>query len=170
MRLGSKVGAAALTVACVAIAAPFGASAAPAEERTCRGTLGAVTVVNLRVPQGATCTLAGTRIKGKVRVLARATLLATNIHVVGDLQAENHQRVVVRRSRVGGSIQIVQGGGSTVTGNTVKGDIQFFENRRAIVIKGNRVDGNLQCKENRRAPTGGQNRVGGTKEDQCRRL
>ena len=31
-----------------------------AEERTCRGTLGAVTVDNLRVPDGATCTLNGT--------------------------------------------------------------------------------------------------------------
>jgi hypothetical protein len=28
-----------------------------AEERTCRGALGAVTVDNLRVPQNATCTL-----------------------------------------------------------------------------------------------------------------
>jgi hypothetical protein len=170
MRLGSKVGATALAAVCVAIAAPFGASAAPAEERTCRGTLGAITVVNLRVPQGATCTLVGTRIKGKVRVLRRGTLVATNIHVVGDVQAENHERVSIKGSRIGGSIQIVQGGGSTVTGNTVKGDIQLFENRRAIVVKGNRVDGNLQCKENRRAPTGGANRVGGTKEDQCRRL
>jgi hypothetical protein len=170
MRLGSKVASTALAAVCIAIAAPLGASGASAEERTCRGTLRAITVVNLRVPQGATCTLAGTRIKGKVRVLRRATLLATNIHVVGDIQAENHERVSVKSSRIGGSIQIVQGGSATVTANNVKGDIQFFENRRAIVVKNNRVDGNLQCKENRKAPTGGANRVGGTKEDQCRRL
>ena len=41
---------------------------AAAEEMVCRGTLGAVTVDNLRVPQGASCTLNGTRVKGTVKV------------------------------------------------------------------------------------------------------
>jgi len=165
-----NVRAALLAAVCVAAAAPLGASASAVEERTCRGSLGAITVVNLRVPQGAKCTLRGTIVKGKIRVLRNGTLKATNLRVVGDVQAENHRLVSVRSSQVGGSIQIVQGGGATVAGNTVKGDIQFFENRRALVVRGNRVDGNLQCKENRLRPTGGNNRVGGTKEDQCRRL
>ena len=44
------------------------AGQALAEERVCRGTIGAVTVDNLRVPQGATCTLNGTYVKGTVKV------------------------------------------------------------------------------------------------------
>jgi hypothetical protein len=35
-----------------------------AEETVCRSSLGAVIVDNLRVPQNATCRLAGTRVKG----------------------------------------------------------------------------------------------------------
>ena len=35
-----------------------------AEERQCSGSLGAVTVDNLRVPANATCTLTGTQIAG----------------------------------------------------------------------------------------------------------
>jgi hypothetical protein len=43
-------------------------SVAWAEETTCRGSLGAVTVDNLRVPQNASCTLAGTKVKGTIKV------------------------------------------------------------------------------------------------------
>jgi hypothetical protein len=64
----------------------------------------------------------------------------------------------------------VQGGGSTLTGNRVNADIQYFENRAAISVSRNRVGGNLQCKENKRRPTGGRNIVQGNKEDQCARL
>ena len=143
---------------------------ASAEETTCRGTLGQVTVDNLRVPQGATCTLNGTRVQGTVKVERSATLTATGIRVVGNVQAEGAGRVVVRTSRVGGSIQVVQGRTATVHANAVKGDIQFFGNRGAIAVTNNRVDGNLQCKENSPAPTGGRNAVQGNKEDQCARL
>src|SRR4051812_42107029 len=44
------------------------AASALAEEHACRGTLGAVTLDNVRVPQGATCTLKGTRVKGTRKV------------------------------------------------------------------------------------------------------
>ena len=56
------------------IAAAMAASPAFAEERTCRGTLGAVTVDNLRVPQNATCKLNGTFVKGTIKVERNATL------------------------------------------------------------------------------------------------
>ena len=162
-----------LTVTVLALAATVvGVPAALAEERRCRGTLTRVTVDNLLVPAGATCTLNGTKVKGTVKVGRNATLIATNIKVVGNVQAENHARVVVKGSatRVGGSIQVVQGGSATVRNAKVKGDIQFFENRRAIVVSGNRIDGNLQCKENNPKPTGGGNIVQGNAEDQCEDL
>lgn len=142
-----------------------------ADERSCRGALGKITVDNLRVPQGATCTLTGTRVKGTITVARRATLYARGVRVIGNVQAENHRRVTLTRgSRVGGSLQVKQGGSATVTGSTFGSDVQFFENSGAIRIASNRVDGNLQCKENRSQPTGGANVVQGNKEDQCGRL
>ena len=165
-----KMGIATLAVPFVALVALVAAPVASAEERACRGTLGKITVDNLRVPQGATCILNGTKVKGTITVQRKATLRATGVRVVGNVQAENHKHVEVRTSRIGGSIQVVQGGSSTVTGNTVTLDIQYFENRGAIVVSTNRVNGNLQCKENTKKPTGGGNKVGGNKEDQCKRL
>lgn len=50
------------------LAAAISPPPAFAEERTCRGALGAVTVDNLRVPQNATCKLNRTRVKGTVKV------------------------------------------------------------------------------------------------------
>jgi hypothetical protein len=147
-------------------------TAAPAfaEERSCRGSLGAITVDNLRVPQGATCRLHGTRIQGTLQVQRRATLTATRIRVVGNIQAEGAAAVNIATSRIGGSIQVRQGGNSTVADNVVKHDVQYFENRGVISVRRNRIDGNLQCKENRRRPVGGRNRVQGVKEDQCAHL
>lgn len=174
--------------ALLAVLAP---QAAYGEERSCRGTLGAITVDNLRVPNGASCTLDRTYVKGTVKVEGNATLVATSIRVVGNVQAENAARVIVRGgSRVGGSVQIVQGGSARVVGSNVNGDILYDDNRRALAalrnavggnvqafqntggveIRGNVIDGNLQCKENSPAPVGGNNRVGGNKEDQCRNL
>jgi len=158
------VAAGALTLSTLAAAPAY------AEERTCRGTLGAITVDNLRVPQGATCTLEGTRVKGTVSVERNATLRAFNVRVVGNVQSEDAKRVVVRRSNVGGSIQHVQGGSAVVKRNQVNGDVQMFSNDGQIEIRRNRIDGNLQCKSNQPAPFGGGNIVGGNKEDQCRHL
>ncbi|HVF08467.1 MAG TPA: hypothetical protein VNC60_07820 [Actinomycetota bacterium] len=168
-----------------------GAVGASAEERTCRGSIGRRTVDNLRVPDGATCRLNGTTVKGTIKVEGRATLVATDVRVIGNVQAENARRVVVREgSHVGGSVQIVHGRSGRVAGSNVQGDILFddntakvaalgstvggniqaFQNTGGVRIGRNRVDGNLQCKENRPTPVGGNNVVQGNKEDQCARL
>jgi len=164
---------------------------AVAEERVCRGSLGAVTVDNLRVPQNATCNLDRTRIKGTIKVETGATLNATKVVVIGNVQAEGAKSVNLRNgSRIGGSVQLVQGGGATIANsivdgriqlgsnraslqvlnNTVDSDVQAFQNRGGVKISNNRIDGNLQCKSNIPAPTGSGNVVQGNKEDQCRRL
>jgi ABC-type molybdate transport system substrate-binding protein len=164
---------------------------AAAEERKCTGPLGAVTVDNLKVPKGASCTLQGTKAKGTIKVGRGATLVATSIKVIGNVQAENHKRVSINgTSRIGGSIQIKQGGSASVRNARVKQDIQYDHNRKPLVVSGNKVTGNIQvvgnragatisgnvvngnldCKENRPAPTGGGNRVGGSKTDQCEPL
>ena len=176
----------ALGLALVAVVGLPGISAA--EERTCRGTLGAITVDNLRVPQNATCKLNGTLVKGTIKVERNATLNARGVRVVGNVQAENAKNVVVTNSsRVGGSVQVKQGGAAAVTSSQITGDIQYDANTRYLKANSNNVggsiqvvgnsggaeifrnviNGNLQCKENRPAPTGGGNVVGGNKEDQC---
>lgn len=167
------------------------AAPASAEERVCRGSIGAATVDNLRVASGTSCSLNGTIVKGTIKVERGATLKASRVRVIGNVQAEGAARVnVIDSSQVGGSIQVVQGGaakvaGSRITGdilfdeqrgalvaraNTIGGSIQAFQNSGGLQISSNRIDGNLQCKENVPAPVGGGNIVGGNKEDQCARL
>src|ERR671917_271812 len=94
------------SVLALGVAAP----AALAEERVCRGTIGATTVDNLRVPTGATCTLNGTTVKGTLKVENRAKLYASGVRVIGNIQSEGFQTVVVKeRSTVGGSVQLENG-------------------------------------------------------------
>jgi hypothetical protein len=183
-----RVGAVTAIALCLVL---LGTGSASAEERTCRGTIGARTVDNLRVPQGATCTLNGTFVKGTIKVQRAATLIATNVRVIGNVQGENAQNVVVKGgSRVGGSVQVVQGARAKVAFSRVNGDIlydendgqlsvvssrigedvQAFQNTGGVTISNNRIEGNLQCKANSPPPTGGGNVVQGNKEDQCKGL
>jgi hypothetical protein len=155
---------------------------------TCQGFLGAVTVENLEVPEGTSCTLTGTRVQGNIFIRNGASLLAQDVMVNGNIQAEGaHLIEVLAGSSVGGSIQLKQGGSARVesvmvtgdiqfeshngtlsaAGNQVGGNIQVFQNAGGITIAGNFVNGNLQCKENSPAPGGGNNTVQGNKEDQC---
>jgi hypothetical protein len=166
------------------LAAP---AAAIAEERDCAGAIGPGPVDNLRVPQGAACTLTGTFVKGTVKVERDATLTAQDVEVIGNVQGEGAASVVLRESRVGGSVQVKQGGaaetsGSQITGdiqydqqtatllvqnNTVGGSVQVVANSGGATIATNTIDGNLQCKENEPPPAGGGNLVHGNAEDQC---
>jgi hypothetical protein len=166
-------------------------SIALAEEITCQGTLGRITVDSIRVPQGATCNLNRTTVQGTIKVESRATLNATRVRVIGNIQAENARSVIVRsNSTIGGSIQIIQSRRATVANSQINQDLQFesntaqllasnnriggnlqaFQNSGGLTIQNNRIDGNLQCKENNPAPTGGGNVVQGSKEDQCAAL
>jgi hypothetical protein len=167
--------------------------AALAEERVCRGTIGPTTVDNLRVPQGATCTLDGTKVQGTVKVESRAKLYAEGIRVIGNVQSEGFKVVSLSGgSRVGGSVQLENGrsdGLGRVISTRINGDLQFFSNEArmvarndtilanlqavsntgGLVIKDNRIAENLQCKQNNPPPTGGGN-TAGDKEGQCARL
>lgn len=164
---------------------------AHADEYDCRSSVGLITVDNLRVPQGEICILDGTRVEGTIKVEADATLLADQVRVVGNIQAENAAQVeVLSGSMVGGSIQIKQGGGAIIDSAVINSDLQFDDNRRNLIankntiggnlqafqntgglsITENTIDGNLQCKENFPEPTGGDNIVMGSMEDQCANL
>ena len=179
----------ALSVATLMALAP----AAQAEERKCRGTIGATTVDNLLVPQGASCTLNGTKVKGTIKVANSARLLASGVRVIGNVQSEGFQAITLREgSRIGGSVQLKngkEGGSGKVVSTRITGDLQFeaneakmvarnstilanlqvFQNTGGVVLENNTIAENLQCKENSPPPTGGGN-TAGDKEDQCAAL
>ncbi len=161
-----------------------------AEERVCRGTIGAVALDNIRVPDGARCGLNRTRANGSVVVGTGSTLVANSVSMNGNLQAEGSRSVELRGlSTVGGSVQIVQGGGARIdngsingdllfdsndrfvqaVGNSIGGNLQAFQNTGGVRIAKNVIDGNLQCKANKPAPRGGGNQAS-SKEDQCAKL
>jgi len=179
----------AIAMLSVAVFAP----PAQAEERVCRGTIGATTVDNLRVPQGASCTLNGTRVEGTVKIERNARLTANGIRVKGNVQSEGFKNIVLREaSIVVGSVQLENGlrdGSGRVINTRINGDLQFFSNEARMVARGNtilanfqanqntggltiennRVAENLQCQSNNPPPTGGGN-TAGDKEGQCARL
>jgi hypothetical protein len=161
-----------------------------AEETRCTSVLGAGQHDDIVVPDGASCTLRGTRAKGSIKVGTGASLNATAIQVTGNLQAEGARSIAVSgNSRVGGSVQLKQGGAVRVTGaridgdlqleanraaqsatgNTVGGNLQAMQNRGGVQLSGNRIDGDLQCKQNTPAPRGSGNRAA-SKQDQCSAL
>ena len=169
------------------------APAAQAEERVCRGTIGATTVDNLKVPQGASCTLNGTRVEGTVKVERNARLTANGVRVKGNVQSEGFKNIVLREaSVVVGSVQLENGlrdGSGRVINTRINGDLQFFSNEARMIARGNtilanfqanqntgglaiennKVAENLQCQSNNPPPTGGGN-TAGDKEGQCARL
>lgn len=168
----------------------FAAAPAAAEEFRCTGSVGAVSLDNIFVPDGESCVLKRTRANGSIVVGTGATLLATSVTINGNLQAEGAADVTVNgRSTFGGSVQIVQSGSASIdrarvdgdllfddnigpllaTANVLGGNLQAFQNTGGVTLTGNRMKGNLQCKENTPAPTGGGNRAA-SKEDQCARL
>ena len=173
--------AAALALAC---------TPAAAEERVCTGYIGAVSLDNIFVPDGASCTLDRTRAKGNIVVGTGAALSARSVAVNGNLQAEGADHVrVYGRSTFGGSVQLVQGSSASIEQARIEGDILFdentgpmaahanvlggnlqaFKNMGGVKLTNNRMKGNLQCKENIPAPTGSGN-TAASKEDQCKRL
>ncbi len=163
---------------------------ASAEETVCRGTIGPRSLDNVRVPDGATCTLNHTRLNGSLYVGTGAAVQANRVRINGNVQAEGAIAVGVGPgSQIGGSVQIKQGGGANIVGARINGDLQFDENVLPLnasdnfiggnlqVVKNfggvsllrNTIDSALQCKENEPAPVGGGNRAS-SKEDQCASL
>lgn len=170
---------------------PPTATAPPPQDGTCTGTIGAVTLDELTVPAGATCTLNGTRIEGSVDVEGGATLVANGITVTGNLRGRSASRVeVLSGSFISGNLRIENGGSARVfgsridgnlifesngsgvdaSGNQVGGNVEVEENTGGVVISNNSISGNLKCVDNSPPPTGGGNTVGGNAEDQCANL
>lgn len=151
--------------------------------------LSAITVDNVEVPAGTAGHLAGTVVRGSVRVAPGGMLLAGSVTVAGSVQGDQaaHVQVTGSTSRITGDVQLEGGGstllqGLTVGGNVsvdgladvarvrelrIGGNLQFIDNLGGGEIAGNRITGNLQCAGNLPAPLVGNN-VAAAIEDQCR--
>jgi len=172
-------------------AAPPSADLNNALPGSCHGSIGATAVEEVDVPAGATCTLEGTIVGGNVTIGGGATLVARNVSINGDVQAEGALVVdVTGPSTIGGNFQIEDGGSSTVTGtqiggdlkwesqggrleargNTIAGNLQADENGGGLTLAENSVGGDVQCEENVPPPSGGGNIARGDSEDQCANL
>jgi hypothetical protein len=158
---------------------------------TCDGlAIGAIALDSVVVPEGATCSLSGTRLIGSIEVKPGAWLVADGVTVNGNLQADGAAQVRVDGgSSFGGSVQIQQGGSASVAHTRITGDLQFDAMAGPLSASGNRIGGNLQavgnrggltlsanaiggamqCKDNRPAPVGSGN-TAAQKQDQCARL
>ncbi len=160
------------------------------DSEQCDGFLGAVRVDGDLVVASA-CELAGTTVDGNVVLYAGGSLVANDIRVIGNVQADNAFEIdvtnsdidgnvqfdelvgdaIVSNSEVGGSIQLNDNRNFlAISNNRVNADIQVFANRGGADITDNTVGGNLQCKDNDPAPTGDNNTVSGNAEDQCASL
>jgi hypothetical protein len=149
--------------------------------------IGAVSIDTVSVPAGARCVLDGTQLIGSILVEAGGEVAARNIRVNGNLVGDRAARIVLDgSSRVGGSVQVKEGGPVTVAGaditgdiqvtknaglawlqnNRVGGNVQVMENLGGALLYTNRIVGNLQCKQNQPAPDGSGN-TAAQKEDQC---
>lgn len=178
-------------IAIAAAAAGLGAAgSASAEEFSCVGTVGPISLDNVFVPDGKSCTLNGTRLNGGVVVGTGATLTASGVNVNGNIQSSGHRAVYINAgSIIGGSAQLKQGGLVRIVGATIGSDLQIesnsrrvtvddsdigsnlqvFQNAGGVLLRNNDIAQNLQCKENSPPPTGGGN-AAGNKEDQCASL
>lgn len=151
--------------------------------------VGAITVDNVEVPAGASCRLNGTRVMGSVQVQTGAILIAAGVNVSGSVQgdAASHVQLTGTTTLVGGNVELEGGGGGTLTGARVTGDVfingltDLLQVRNAVVggnvqitdnlgggeVTGNRITGNLQCTGNTPAPLASGNSAASI-EAQCR--
>jgi hypothetical protein len=168
-----------------------------AADLLCTGTIGAVIVDNLIVPDNVSCTLNKTSVNGSIELGLNSILIARGVTVIGNVQGDEAKAVTITQagpttsptsSRIGGNVEFQKGGTVTVNagtritgdviieehtglliinGNSITGSVQINKNLGGARIRSNRISGNLQCQDNLPAPTGALNIVSGNKEDQC---
>ena len=126
--------------------APAGAGAdADTDPEACDGTVGAVRVEEVEVPNGVPCVLDGTSVAGNVRVGSDATFDAGAVDVDGDVQSEGARAVdVTAASVVQGNIQVEQGGSSIVTDTRIDGNLRWEAQSGPLVAERNTIDGNCR--------------------------
>jgi cytoskeletal protein CcmA (bactofilin family) len=131
-----------------------------ADTFSCDGAPGNIKIDDdVLVPDGATCILEGTRVKGNVNVEAGGALRTRNARIGGNIQADEAAWIVVGNgTRVKGDVQIEgttdtpsAGEPNVVCGARIKGNLQVTKNTAPFDLgcsNGNRVKGNLQVQDN----------------------
>jgi hypothetical protein len=158
------------------------------QDETCVESLNAVTVDDLIIPAGTTCTLTGTRVEGYISVMENASLFANGMSVDGNIQAEYSAEIIIRAdSYVGGNIQVKESGSLLIettkidgnleasdnygeqiyTKNIIQGNIQAYNNMGGVSIQDNTIMGDLECEGNDPKPRYSGNVVNGDQEGQC---
>lgn len=165
-------------------------AASASDDVRCTGTIGAVEVKQVVVPEESHCALNGTTVLGNATVLEDATLDARDVDVRGSLQTQRAEDVILRSSDVRSNVQVAEGDTVTVEDSRIGADLQVTKQDGAVVLAGNAVGNNLQAQENRGGtsitanvirvnlfcqdnvppPTGGGNVVDGDAEKQCEDL
>lgn len=85
---------------------------------------------------GRTCTLEGTTVDGNVSVGPCGTLVARGVAVDGDGEGEGARLVEVSdSSTIGGSLQLQQGGSSTVSDSHIRGELLWSEQDGAVAVQ-----------------------------------
>jgi hypothetical protein len=188
MDINRKWGSLFLAAALALFTAQAQAALEPESNYLCTGDLGAVSVDNLRVPEGASCTLNRTTVNGNIHVEDNASLRAYDANINGNIQANRAASVnFYAGSSVNGNIHIHRSGSAEIQAvdingnlklenndrflnaadNTIDGNLQASNNSGGLSITANQIDGNLQCDANSPPPALSGNRVTGNLEGQC---
>ena len=188
MNFRRKLGLAFLNVTVTLLVTLASRATVRAADTLCTGSLGAITVENLIVPDNASCTLNGTIVIGNLTVKHNATLLAYAAQVGNDAKADGAARVsFYPGSSVGHDLHVSKSEAADIQSIDVKNNLVFNENSQAVSAAGstigkdfqatkntggvsinnNTIGGNLQCKDNNPPPSGSGNLVSGNMENQC---
>jgi hypothetical protein len=108
----------------------------------CTSTLGAVTLANVVVPDGATCTLNGTIVTGSIKIGTGSSLFTTGATVGGNVQGtDGPQTVSLLDTNIGLSVHIEQAIGRITIGDagcaidpTVGIDVNLQNNHGLIAL------------------------------------
>jgi len=102
--MAARLGVVSSMLLLVLVVAPSSANAA--QDVQCSGELTAVTVRNVTVPAGGSCTLHNSNVKGRVVASSASYFQATHTRISGDVAATDAQTLFVEKgSTVGGSVR-----------------------------------------------------------------
>ncbi len=111
----------------------------------CNGTLAAITVDNVFVPRGATCTLAGTQVRGNVQVSIDGAIIANGARISGSVQAEDARSVVIAaNTNIVGDVQVKRRATTRIEASTIRGNLHIEETGASVTASDSRVDGDVQ--------------------------
>jgi hypothetical protein len=89
----------------------------------CVGTLPPGVYQNVTVPEGQTCDLTNSTVRGNVKALENSKLFAADNIVLGNIEGDKAEVMDLRRNTVGGNIDIKEG-----ETNDPEDDVQVFAN------------------------------------------